>query len=146
MSSDIFMSSAASVISPSFPFLVLLRNTGADVHQHLTAEERDQLTRRWNDWVDRLVAEGKLQHGRPLGSEGRVVSGGRGERVTDGPFAETTEVVGGYLFLSAANIEEATEIARECPSLSLGSTIEVRPVVDSSPVLEGVRGRPPKSA
>jgi hypothetical protein len=63
--------------------------------------------------------------------------------VVDGPYAETKEVVGGYLFLTVANMEEATEIAKQCPGLPLGLTVEVRPVVDVSPVLEGVRGHAP---
>jgi hypothetical protein len=73
-----------------------------------------------------------------------VVSGARGERVTDGPYAEAKEVVGGYFFLTVANIDEATEIAKKCPGLPLGLTVEVRPVADVSPVLEGVSGRPPR--
>ena len=126
-------------------FLLLFRNAGPDVHQHLTPEEQEQLTKRWNDWVDGLMAKGQMQHGRPLGFDGRVVSGSRGERVTDGPFAEATEVVGGYVLLSVANLDEATTIAKQCPGLPLGLSVEVRPVLDFSPALKGVRGRPPKS-
>lgn len=140
------MSSTGHSSPRSFPFLVILRNTGIDVHEHLTSEERDHLTRRWNEWVDRLLAQGKLQHGCPLSTEGRVVSGRRGELVTDGPFAEATEVIGGYLFLNAASLEEATEITKECPSLALGCTVEVRPVVSFSPALPGVRGHPQERA
>jgi hypothetical protein len=128
------------------PYLLLFRNAGQEAHQHLTSEQREQLTKQWNDWIDGLLARGKLQHGRPLGLEGRVVSGARGERVVDGPYAESKEVVGGYLFLTVADIDEATEIAKMCPSLPLGMVVEVRPVVEISPVLEGVRGRPPMSA
>lgn len=99
------------------------------------------MTKRWNDWYEGLAARGKVQHGRPLGLTGRVVAGANGERVTDGPYAEAKEVVGGYFFLSVADIDEATEIAKGCPGLSLGLTVEVRPVAAVSPVLEGVRGR-----
>jgi hypothetical protein len=65
--------------------------------------------------------------------------------VTDGPFAETKEIVGGYFFLSVADLDEATAIAQHCPGLPLGLTVEVRPVAECSPVLEGVPGRPPAS-
>jgi hypothetical protein len=129
--------------SSSSPFLLLFRNTGPDTHQQLSSEQRAQLTKQWNDWYDGLAAQGKVQHGRPLGLTGRVVSGSRGERVTDGPYAEAKEVVGGYFFLNVADIDEATEIAKGCPGLALGLTVEVRPIVDVSPVLEGVHGRPP---
>ena len=124
-------------------FLLLFRNAGSDTHQHLRSDEREQMTKQWNDWYEGLAAQGKVQHGRPLGLEGRVVSGPRGQLVTDGPYAETKEVVGGYFFLTVADIEEATEIAKNCPGLPLGLTVEVRPVADVSPVLKGVRGRPP---
>jgi len=130
--------------APARSFLLLFRNAGSDTHAHLTAEQRDQLAKQWNGWYDGLASRGKVKHGRPLGLEGRVVSGARGEHVTDGPFAETKEVVGGYFFLNVADIDEATEVAKGCPGLPLGLSVEVRPVADASPVLEGVRGRPPE--
>ena len=125
------------------PFLLLFRNAGPETHQHLSHEQREQLTKQWNDWYEGLAAKGKVQHGRPLGLGGRVVGGARGERVTDGPYAEAKEVVGGYFFLNVADLDEATAIAKMCPGLPLGLTVEVRPVVEFSPVLEGVRGRGP---
>ena len=123
-------------------FLLLFRNAGPETHAHLSAAEREAMTRQWNDWYEGLAAQGKVQHGRPLGLGGRVVSGPRGQNVTDGPFAESKEVVGGYFFLTVADLDEATAIAKQCPGLALGLTVEVRPVADVSPVLEGVRGRP----
>ena len=122
-------------------FLLLFRNAGPETHAHLSREEREEMTKKWNAWYEGLAAKGKVQHGRPLGLGGRVVSGARGQNVTDGPFAESKEVVGGYFFLTVANIDEATEIAKQCPGLPLGLTVEVRPVAEVSPVLEGVRGR-----
>jgi hypothetical protein len=65
--------------------------------------------------------------------------------VTDGPYAEGKEIIGGYFFLTVADIDEATAIAKHCPGLSVGLTVEIRPVADCSPVLTDVRGRPPKS-
>lgn len=125
-------------------FLLLFRNAGPETHAHLTPEQRTQMTRQWNDWYDGLASQGKVQHGRPLELGGRVVSGLGGQRVVDGPYAEAKEVVGGYFFLSVADLDEATEIAKRCPGLAVGLTVEVRPVADVSPVLEGVKGRPPK--
>ena len=136
----------SSTPATSRSFLLLFRNAGADVHAHLTPEQRVQLARQWNDWYDGLAAQGKVEHGRPLELGGRVVAGPRGERVTDGPYAEAKEVVGGYFFLMVRDLDEATEIARHCPGLPLGVTVEVRPVADASPVLENVPGRPPKPA
>lgn len=131
----------ANSSSASLPFMLLFRNAGPETHRGLSAEARAELTRQWNSWVDGLVAAGKMQQGHPLGLEGRWVSGVRGAKVVDGPYAEAKEAVGGYLFLTVANIDEATEIAKQCPSLPLGLTVEIRPVAEFSPVLEGVKAR-----
>ena len=132
-------------IPGSTGYLLLFRNAGMDVHAHLTADERTQLTQKWNDWYDGLASRGKVQHGAPLGFQGRVVSGARGEKIVDGPFAEAKEVVGGYIYLTVSDFDEATEIAKQCPGLPLGLTVEVRPVLASSPALENVRGHGSKS-
>lgn len=123
--------------------MLIFRNAGPDTHEHLTAAQRAAMTQQWNDWFDGLAAQGKVQHARPLALGGRVVSGPTGERVTDGPYAEGKEVIGGYFFLTVADLDEATGIAQHCPGLPLGLTVEVRPVAEVSPVLTEVRGRPP---
>ena len=123
-------------------FMLLFRNAGLESHAHLTPEQKTALAKQWNDWVDRLVAQEKMPHGHPLGLGGRVVSGPAGERVTDGPYAESKEAIGGYFFLTVADLDEATAIAQQCPSLPLGMIVEVRPVVLQSEVLTDVRARP----
>jgi hypothetical protein len=122
--------------------MLLFRNAGPDTHAHLTPEQKAAMAAQWNAWVDRLTTQGRLEHGHPLGFDGRVVSGAGGQRVTDGPFAEAKEVVGGYLCVAAADLDEATAIAKQCPGLPLGLVVEVRPVVDFSPVLADVRAVP----
>lgn len=56
------------------------------------------------------------------------VSGGR-TLVTDGPFADTKEVLGGFCLVEAANLDEAIELAARIPAARLGGVVEVRPVV-----------------
>ncbi len=123
------------------PYLLIFRESSGDVYKGLSADQRQNLMEQWNAWYDGLAAEGKVQHGNPLEAQGRVVSGARGERVVDGPFAESKEAIGGYFFLTVADIDEATEIAKRCPSLALGMSVEVRPVAEACPGL-GVRARP----
>lgn len=123
--------------------MLLFRNGGIEAHQHLSGTERAELAKRWNDWYDGLAAKNKVSQGQPLGLTGRVVSGVTGERVIDGPYAEGKEVVAGFIVVTVSDLDEATEIAKKCPGLSMGLTVEVRPLVDISPVLEDVRGRPP---
>lgn len=125
----------------SAPFLLLFRNAGEESHAHLTAKERAELSARWNAWYEGLAARGKARQGSPLALGGRVVSGVRGQVVRDGPYAEAKEAVGGYVFLDAVDLDEATELAKDCPGLDIGLTVEVRAVVAASPVLPDVRGR-----
>jgi hypothetical protein len=56
------------------------------------------------------------------------VAGGR-TLMTDGPFADTKEVLGGLYLFEAANLDEAIELAAQIPAARLGGTVEVRPVV-----------------
>jgi hypothetical protein len=123
------------------PYLLIFRDASPDVYKSMSPDQRQELMQQWNAWYDGLAAAGKVQHGNPLESGGRVVSGARGERVVDGPFAETTEAIGGYFFLTVASLDEATAIAQRCPSLQHGMVVEVRPVADACATL-GVKGRP----
>jgi hypothetical protein len=113
------------------PFILFFRNSGPETHAHLSADERQQLMTRWNAWYDDLAAEGKAIAGTPLELETRIISGARGERVVDGPFAETKEAIGGYVMLMVNDLEEATAIAQDHPGLPYGLQIEVRRLADS---------------
>ena len=77
-------------------------------------------------WLARLVDEGRMKTGQRLGSEGKTVS--RKNVVTDGPFGETKEVIGGYWFIVAGSLEEAAEIAAGNPCLNCGLFYEIRPI------------------
>lgn len=127
------------------PYLLIFRDASPDVYGSMSAEQRQKLMQQWNAWYDGLAAEGKVQHGHPLEMGGRTVSGPRGERVTDGPFAESTEAIGGYFFLLVSGLDEATAIAQRCPSLEHGMVVEVRPIADACAAL-GVHGRPANAA
>lgn len=78
-------------------------------------------------WYERLLAEGRFKPGQRLATGSKVVSR---LGVTDGPFAETKEVIGGYWFIVATSLEEAASIAAQSPCLSCGLTYEIRPVED----------------
>jgi hypothetical protein len=76
-------------------------------------------------WHARLVAEGRMRAGQRLGREGRIVTR---QAVTDGPFSETKEVIGGYWFILAGSLEDAAAIAAQNPCLACGLSYEVRPI------------------
>ena len=85
-------------------------------------------------WSQKLGAEGKLVGGQKLRDEGgRHLSGYNGDfRVTDGPFAEAKEVIGGFFSITAADYDEAVEISKECPHLKYGGRIELREIEPTS--------------
>lgn len=126
---------------PSTPtaFMLFFRNSGPETHQHLSAEQRQQLVVRWNAWYDGLAAQGKAVEGQPLELETRVVSGPGGSRVVDGPFAEAKEAIGGYVKLLVRDLAEATEIAQQHPGLVHGLVIEVRQMTSNCHL--GVTGK-----
>lgn len=76
-------------------------------------------------WHDRLVGEGRLRAGQRLTTDTRLVSR---NGVIDGPFAEAKEVIGGYWFFRAANLDEAVALAGQNPCLACGLSFEVRPI------------------
>lgn len=85
-------------------------------------------------WFERLTAQGKAKPGHALERTGAFVSGKNGRFVTDGPFAESKEAVGGFLILDVETIEEAIAIAQSSPGLAYGGAIEVRPVAQECPL------------
>ncbi|MDB6093583.1 MAG: YCII-related domain protein [Verrucomicrobia bacterium] len=97
-----------------------------------TPDEMQKIFGRWMDWVKNLKDQGRYLGGDPLEETGKVLRGPRGKSVTDGPFVESKEIVGGYMVVSADSIEQATTIAKDCPGLDLGGIVEVRPI-DSIP-------------
>ncbi|MEO5715379.1 MAG: YciI family protein [Luteolibacter sp.] len=89
-------------------------------------EQIQQAIDRFYGWLDQLVDEGKMKTGQRLGTGGATVS--RKGVMTDGPFGETKEVIGGYWFILAGSLEEAAEIAAGNPCLACGLFYEIRPI------------------
>lgn len=115
-------------MSTDSAYMLIFRESTPEAYEELSTEERRQELDRWNAWCDSLAGEGRLQHGHPLRAEGRVVSAAGGRRGIDGPFAEAKELVGGYIIVTARDLDAATAIAEQCPLLPFGMTVEVRPV------------------
>src|ERR1700739_544518 len=99
----------------------------------LSPEEMQRVSGQFMEWFKRLIDEGTCLGGRPLGDEGKVVSGKNGRVVADGPFAESKEAVGGYFLLQVDTMEEAVAIAKQCPMLNHGGKVEVRQVLEKCP-------------
>jgi hypothetical protein len=76
------------------------------------------------------MAQGKFKGGHGLVRHSTVITGKTGRIVSDGPFAESKEAIGGYLLLDVQTLEEAITIARTSPNVACGTSIEIRPVSD----------------
>ena len=91
-----------------------------------TAQEIQGAIDEFYIWLDRMVHEGKMKTGQRLSHTGKTVA--RNNVVTDGPFGETKEVIGGYWFILANSLEEAAAIAQGNPCLRCGLFYEIRPI------------------
>ena len=76
-------------------------------------------------WYEQLVAQGRFKPGQRLATGGKLVSR---SGVTDGPFAEAKELIGGYWFIVATSLQEAAAIAALNPCLACGLNYEIRPI------------------
>ena len=76
-------------------------------------------------WIEGKVGAGKMRRGQRLGHEGKTVAR---TMVTDGPFGEAKELVGGYWFIVADSLDEAAALAAENPCMQCGLFYEIRPV------------------
>ena len=88
-------------------------------------------------WFERLKNEGKVKSGHPLEHHGKIVTGRN--TVVDGPFSESKEAIAGFFIIQADSLEEAVQIAKNCPSLDNGQTVEVRPIASEAAELQVAR-------
>src|ERR1043166_2059956 len=109
-------------------YLLLFR--GSQWDKGLAPEQLQKTLDQFMAWFERLKQQGKVKAGQPLERTGKIVSGKNGRTVADGPFAESKEAIGGYFLLHVGSLDEAVAIAKQCPILEYGSTVEVRPVAE----------------
>jgi hypothetical protein len=84
---------------------------------------------KWMAWIDKLNKNNQYVAGEPLLPGGKLVGGKDGKTVTDGPYTEGKEVVGGFFIVNAKDINEAVAISRDYPDFGNGGTIQVRQVM-----------------
>ncbi|MHB8481466.1 MAG: YciI family protein [Nitrospiria bacterium] len=111
-------------------FIFLYRNTD-EAHREAmgSPEKAQQSMKKWRVWLKGLTDGGHLKSiGQPLERVGKVV-GGKKKTVTDGPYAETKDIIGGYSIVEAKNLDQAAQFAAGCPVLEYGGSVEVRPVM-----------------
>ncbi len=90
-------------------------------------EQLQAMLAKWDNWLGGIAAQNKLGGTNALGFEGRTINAEG--LVTDGPYTELKEIVGGYTIVTADNIEEAVKMAEGCPVLAEGGKVEVRDIM-----------------
>lgn len=108
-------------------FLLIFRRD-ADFDAQFTPAQLQEISKPWMDWMGGLAAQNKLANsGNRLSPDGAVVK--PGNVITNGPYVEVKEAVGGYIVVRAASLEEASELSKGCPILTTGGSVEVRQIV-----------------
>jgi hypothetical protein len=109
-------------------YLFLFRGGEAHHNGSLSAQEEQAHMERWMQWMSGLAEQGIFGGAQPLQRTGMQITGSK-KVVTDGPFIEGKEMVGGYLICKANTYEEAMVHAKNCPLLEFeDSIVEVREI------------------
>jgi hypothetical protein len=113
-------------------FLYIFRGGDATAASQ-SPEAMQKHMQKWMKWMEELGKDGTMLAGQPLETGGVTLSGSKMKR-TDGPYAEGKELVGGYLLIKAADINQAVEISKGCPIFEFDGTVEVRPIQQMPPM------------
>ncbi len=106
-------------------FIFLFRSHSSEM-QKLSPEEIQTMMQKWAVWMKKLNDQGRYKFGDRLSREEAKVVGDFGNIITDGPFIESKELVGGYIIIEAENMDEAVEISKECPIYAIKGLVEIR--------------------
>ena len=92
-----------------------------------SVEEAQAVSKRWMDWIGSIAAQNKLvDRGNRLDSSGKVVK--PNSMITNGPYSDIKESIGGYSLVRAESYDSAVELAKGCPVLAFGGNVEVREI------------------
>jgi len=107
-------------------FVMLFRNAPTG-DARPSPEVMQEFAKKWDVWLAGISAKGKFVSGSRLSFEGRILK--PVNVVTDGPYAEVKEILGGLISVKAESLDDAFSMAYGCPILLLGGYVEVRPVM-----------------
>jgi hypothetical protein len=94
-----------------------------------TPQQMQEMMQRWQAWFKDVEARGHLaNYGQPLDHKGGGVVKDKAGSFSDGPYAETKDIVMGYSVINAKDFEEAVALTKEHPIFDQGGMIEVRPL------------------
>lgn len=107
-------------------YLALIRG-GDEGYSKLSPEEMQLHMEAWRVWMTGLGERGHDGSGEPLKGGGKLIRE-HGNLVTDGPYMEGKELVGGFILINAETEEEAVELSKGCPVFDMGGMIELREI------------------
>ncbi len=108
-------------------YMMIFRNEKKENDAKPSAEQMKAMIKQWQDWIGGIAAKGKYSGTNRLLPEGKTVKPGK--IISDGPFIEGKEMVGGYLIVKTNSLDEAAELAKGCPNLEYGGNVEIRSVM-----------------
>ena len=108
---------------------MLIFRGGAVSRGDMSPSELQAHVAKWYTWSDALARQGRGNVGTPLDNPGATVRG-HDRAVTDGPYAESKDLVTGSMIIEAASLDDAVAVARTCPTYEFDGSVEVRPVLD----------------
>ncbi|MFT6855451.1 MAG: hypothetical protein ACJA0X_001425 [Cyclobacteriaceae bacterium] len=108
-------------------YMYLFRG-GDEGYTNLSPEEMQAHMMKWTEWMKVISQNDDPVAGAPLHGGGKIVKNS-GALITDGPFAEGKEIVGGYVIVEASDLEMAVDMSKACPIFDFNGFVEVREVV-----------------
>jgi len=108
-------------------FLLVFRRDATTNEPQPSPEQMQAIMKLWQDWIGSIAAQNKLADpGNRLAAAGKVVR--PGNLITDGPYVEIKESIGGYISVKADSLEEAAALSEGCPILAINGNVEVREI------------------
>ena len=106
--------------------MMIFRSAAPNPEIQISPEQMQAGIKQWQDWIGGIAAQGSFLSTNRLGFEGKTLN--PNNVITDGPYAEVKEIVGGYIIVKADSIDEAIGMAEGCPILYIGGHVEVRDI------------------
>lgn len=103
-------------------FMLLFRYEPSNAEP--TQEQLQEMHKHWGEFIGGIAMQGKLVSTHQLGFEGKKIFAN--QNTEDGFHIAEGQIIGGNMVLKAESMESATELAKKCPILYMGGTVEVR--------------------
>ena len=105
-------------------FMLIFRNEKTEGAEKPSAEQMQAIMKQWQSWIRGIAKMGQYSGTNRLLPEGKSIKPDK--IISDGPYMEVKEMVGGYVIVKAGSLNEAVELAKGCPNLLYGGNVEVR--------------------